>query len=107
MLPVDYGYLHNSIYIVNWAFISVFRAGFGRFRPVSLGFVKKTLPLSHTFRHKKCQNLWFDLLDNNVFSGFIRGRFILVKIKSTKVSFSKSIFCEQTSISLWVGLLTE
>ena len=35
MLPVDYGYLHNSIYIVNWASISVFRAGFGRYRSVS------------------------------------------------------------------------
>ena len=46
MLPVDYGYLHNSIYIVIWAVISVFRAGFGRFRPVSLGFVKKTHPLN-------------------------------------------------------------
>ena len=44
MLPVDYGYLHNSIYIVIWAVISVFRAGFGRFRPVSLGFVKKDPP---------------------------------------------------------------
>ena len=45
MLPGDYGYLHNSIYIVIWAVISVFRVGFGRFRPVSLGFVKKTHPL--------------------------------------------------------------
>ena len=37
---------YGSIYrpIVNWASISVFRAGFGRFRPVSLGFVKKTHP---------------------------------------------------------------
>ena len=41
LLPVDYGYLHNSIYIVNWVSISVFRAGFGRFRPVSLGFVQQ------------------------------------------------------------------
>ena len=32
------------IYIVNWASISAFRAGFGRFRPVSLGFLKKTHP---------------------------------------------------------------
>ena len=32
MLSVDYGYLHNSIYIANWASISVIRAGFGRFR---------------------------------------------------------------------------
>ena len=33
MLPVDYGYLHNSIVI--WAIISVFRAGFERYRSVS------------------------------------------------------------------------
>ena len=32
MLSVDYGYLHNSIYIVNWSSVSVFRAGFSRFR---------------------------------------------------------------------------
>ena len=50
MLPVDYGYLHNSIYIVNWVSISVFGAGFGRFWPVSLGFVKKTHPLLDAFR---------------------------------------------------------
>ena len=31
MLPLDYGYLHNSIYIVNWAFISVFGAGIAQF----------------------------------------------------------------------------
>ena len=49
MLPVDYGYLHNSIYIVILAVISAFRAGFGRFRPVSLGFVKKTHPKTDHF----------------------------------------------------------
>ena len=48
LLPVDYGYLHNSIYIVNWPSISAFRAGFGRFRPISLGFVKKTHPFFTT-----------------------------------------------------------
>ena len=49
MLPLDYGYLHNiTIYIVNWASICVFRAGCGRFRPVSLGFVKKTHPPSNS-----------------------------------------------------------
>ena len=49
MLPVDYGYLHMftyTVFIVIWAVISVFRAGFGRFRPVSLGFVKKTHPIA-------------------------------------------------------------
>ena len=35
LLPVDYGYLHNSIYIVNWASISAFRAGLDRYRSVS------------------------------------------------------------------------
>ena len=37
MLPVDYGYLHNSIYIVNWVSIRVFRAGF---RSVSAGIAR-------------------------------------------------------------------
>ena len=36
---------YTIVYIVNWASISVFRAGFGRFWPVSLGFVKKIHPL--------------------------------------------------------------
>ena len=53
MLPVDYGYLHNSIYIVIWAVISVFRSGFARFRPVSLGFVKTTHPQSGMVLYRK------------------------------------------------------
>ena len=61
MLPVDYGYLHNSIglFIVNWASISVFRAGFGRFRPVSLGFVKKTHPLLGDLAY--CRSIYYGL----------------------------------------------
>ena len=35
MPPVDYGYLHNSIYLVNWASVSVFRAGFDWYHSVS------------------------------------------------------------------------
>ena len=51
MLPLDYGYIHNNLYIHSSS-IRVFRAGFGRFRPVSLGFVKKK-PLIH---HPKFQS---------------------------------------------------